>query len=206
MFVIRILKEIVEWTKTLIFVFSITILINVFIFEPYTVSGSSMEPTFQGADIFSANDVLKADRVFLFKLPHILGVEAKHGDIVIVDSRVERIRTLKDEFLDNFLVSLIRGHRSEDFWIKRVIGKEGDVLEYIDGKVYRNGEELNEPYINEEMEEPFTKVVVPENHVYVMGDNRNLSKDSRAIGAIPVENIRGSVVVRYYPFEKIRTF
>jgi len=200
------LLEIFEWTKTLVFVFCITILINVFIFEPYTVSGSSMEPTFQGADPLSQFQDHHADRVFLFKLPHVLGMDVNREDVVIIDSRVDRKRTLKDEFLDNFLISLLRGQKNENFWIKRVIGKEGDVLEYKEGKVYRNGEELIEPYVKEEMVEPFDKVVVPAGHVFVMGDNRNVSRDSRAIGSIPVENVRGKVVVRYFPFEKIGTF
>ena len=77
-----------------------------------------------------------------------------------------------------------------------MIGKGGDVLEFKNGHVYRNGGELQEPYINEPME--FTmegSYTVPEGMVFVMGDNRNHSSDSRFIGPVPIDHVLGKVAV-----------
>ncbi|MGO4890492.1 signal peptidase I [Anaerobacillus sp. MEB173] len=81
--------------------------------------------------------------------------------------------------------------------MKRIIGDEGDTLEYKDGRVYRNGEELIEEYLKEDMTFPFETIVVPEKHVFVMGDNRNGSRDSREIGPVPIDNIVGKVLLRF---------
>lgn len=102
---------------------------------------------------------------------------------------------------------IIRNNDDEkNYWIKRVIGEAGDTIEFKDGRVYRNGTELVEIYIKEEMVVPFETIVVPENYIFVMGDNRNGSKDSRDIGPIPKENVLGKVLLRYYPLNKINNF
>jgi signal peptidase I len=81
---------------------------------------------------------------------------------------------------------------SHTFFVKRVIGKPGDVLEFKAHKVYRNSEALNEPYIKEMMNyESDNKWVVPDNHIFVLGDNRNNSEDSRMIGFIPLDHVMG---------------
>lgn len=87
----------------------------------------------------------------------------------------------------------------EDF-IKRVIGLPGDQIEVRGGAVYLNGDILHEDYIKAApiREQPI--FVVPDNMVYVMGDNRNNSSDSRSWGPLPVENIIGKTVFVYWPF------
>lgn len=90
-------------------------------------------------------------------------------------------------------------------YIKRVIGIEGDTVAIIDGKVYLNGELLEEDYIEEGA---YTEVYgesyweVPEGHVFVLGDNRNqgASKDSRYFGCVPLKSIKGITSFRYFPF------
>lgn len=86
-------------------------------------------------------------------------------------------------------------------FIKRVIGVEGDRVEVRDHRVYLNGVELDEPYINEKPLGNFSEVVVPPDTVFVLGDNRNDSRDSRFsdVGFIPLENIRGEAVLRIWP-------
>ncbi|MCC5912711.1 MAG: signal peptidase I [Clostridiaceae bacterium] len=201
----RIMKEILEWTKVIVVSLLISVFISAFILQPSIVSEASMEPTLEGESSFDADKV--GDHVMVFKSAYILGKEPKYGDIVIVDSRVERQRTLKDEVIDN---PLIRRITNEDtgrhFWIKRVIGKAGDLLEFKEGAVYRNGIALEEDYIKEDMLHAFESVVVPEDHVFVMGDNRNVSMDSREIGPVPVENVVGKVFFRFYPFDKISKY
>jgi signal peptidase I len=203
---INIKKEILYWCKTVMVVVAFSILFTVFIFQPYAVSGSSMEPTFNGHD---PEDYDKpGDRVFIFKTPYLLGVEPDYGDMVIVDSNINKDRTLIDDFLDNPIIRTVVNSNEDKnrYWIKRVIGKQGDQLEFIEGKVYRNGEELEESYIKETMMFPFESIVVTENHVFVMGDNRNGSFDSRHIGPLPIDHLIGKVSMRYYPLNKISIY
>lgn len=82
----------------------------------------------------------------------------------------------------------------EVIFVKRVIGLPGDVLEMEDGHVYRNGEKLDPDYVAEPMKTDGKTYVVPEGHIFCIGDNRNNSYDCRFIGAIPVNNFFGKVI------------
>lgn len=199
-----VLAEIFSWLKTLVFVLIFSIFISIFLFEPYYVSGSSMEPTLDGADIQFEDE--KGDRVIIFKGLYYLKGQPQYGDIVILDSRVSRQRSLWDDLAESALIRAIRGETHSHIWIKRVIGEPGDILEYRDGQIYRNGAPLQEEYVQGETTLSFEKVVVPANHVFVMGDNRRYSKDSRQIGAIPVNHVKGRLILRYFPFEKLRYY
>lgn len=88
--------------------------------------------------------------------------------------------------------------------IKRVVGLPGDKIQVIEGDLYRNGKEVKESYIQEEAKETTDVFDVPKGHVFVMGDNRNFSTDSRVIGAIPREDVVGKVVMEVWnnPFKK----
>lgn len=95
-------------------------------------------------------------------------------------------------------------HTSEgrDF-IKRVIGLPGDRIEIKNGVVYRNGVPLKEPYIAEKINGEFPPVTVPPGHVYVLGDNRNNSKDSREIGPVPLKDVVGRAELVIRPIDEI---
>ena len=92
----------------------------------------------------------------------------------------------------------------ERFWIKRVIGVPGDVIEFKENEFYLNGEKIDEPYINKELDPEYDNefhnfyvngsITVPEGYVFVMGDNRGASKDSRLMGVVPVSSIIGKVL------------
>ena len=86
-------------------------------------------------------------------------------------------------------------------FIKRVIGLPGEHIKIEDGKVYINGEEYKEDYLQEGVKTTasgvFTDFVVPENYVFAMGDNRAESTDCRSFGCIPLEKIEGKVVLRF---------
>ncbi|MBT3669100.1 MAG: signal peptidase I [Chloroflexi bacterium] len=86
----------------------------------------------------------------------------------------------------------------EDF-IKRVIGLPGDEIEVTGGKVYLNGRVLDESYIVAAPIREQPLYVVPEESLFVMGDNRNNSSDSRTWGSLPIENIIGKTVFVYWP-------
>lgn len=184
--------EILSWIKSIGIAFALALLINLFIFEMTGVDGESMHPTLE-----------HGDRLFAVKINQVFKQVPKYDSIVIVDANVRRERTLLDEIKDSAIVSTILRRQNRDILIKRVIGVPGDVIEFRDNRVYRNGELLEEEYILEEMIMVDRTITVPEEHVFVMGDNRNNSRDSRSIGPIPLKNVRGKVVIRLFPFNKI---
>lgn len=102
----------------------------------------------------------------------------KRGDIVVVNVR-----------------------NSEIPYIKRVVGLPGEVLEVRNNRVYIDGEVLSESYISEVMQGDFGPVTIPEDHIFVMGDNRRFSRDSRTVGTIPVDDILARAWFRVWPLE-----
>lgn len=164
------------------------ILIQAFVMLLSQVSGTSMWPTLQDHQF-----------VLVSRISHIMNKMPDYGDIVIIDSRIDRDHTV----MDDLKAPLLQIHHvitssptNKNIWVKRVIGKPGDVLAFKDGHVYRNGEVLQENYLPEVMTytvpAPYT---IPDNTVYVMGDNRNHSTDSRFIGPVPIDHVLGTVVL-----------
>lgn len=121
------------------------------------------------------------DYLIVNKLAYKTG-EPKHGDVVILDS---------DD---------VPGH---DIYIKRIVGLPGDTIEVKDGELVRNGKTINEPYAKEKMESENMKMTIPEGEVFVLGDNRNNSTDSRIIGTLDYkEEVIGKAVLRVLPFDQ----
>ena len=150
-----IIKEILDWIYAIVLALIIAMVIHIFLIQPTRVSGESMDDTLHNGQY-----------LIVTKWHHIMNEMPDYGQIVIIDSRVNR-----------------------------VIGRPGDVLEFKDGHVWRNGEQLQEPY-TKDPKMNFTRstpVIVPDGHVFVMGDNRNHSSDSRFIGPVPVDHILGFV-------------
>lgn len=176
-------KEIQSWGTAIIIGFLLSLVIGVFIIQPYKVDGHSMEPTL--------ND---QQRIYAWKINHTFDRLPDYGDIVIIDSRVDRNRTWKDDLMEHPIIDLIRGNDDTNgiFYVKRVIGLPGDTIEVKHGELFRNGTLLNEPYIKEAMNNSYDQVwEIPEDHVFVMGDNRNNSNDSRSIGPVPLDHVMG---------------
>jgi signal peptidase I len=177
----NLLKQIWSWFGSIAISFVIVVFLGVFVFQSTKVMGHSMDPTLHDQQ-----------RVYVSKLSHTFKYVPNYGDIVIIDSRVDLKRTFKNDLLDSPLLSLFTKGDDKHVWIKRVIGKEGDELELKDHKMYRNGTLLDEPYLNEQMRETADmKWTVPGGHVFVMGDNRNNSMDSRVIGFVPLDHVLG---------------
>src|SRR5690625_5052357 len=172
-------SEIYSWIKAIVFAFIIVFICRQFLFTPTTVFGESMSPTFQDKD-----------RVVVSKMAKI-----QRFDIVVFDAPdVE-----------------------DSYYIKRVIGLPGDQIEMKNDVLYINDEAMEEPYLTENKEDsPFPmltenfsledktgKSKVPEDMLFVMGDNRLVSRDSRAFGFIPLDSVVGEVQFRYYPLQHI---
>ena len=92
--------------------------------------------------------------------------------------------------------------QGNELLIKRVVGLPGETVEIRDGVVYINGEPLDEPFVAQTTYPgQDAKVAVPPLHVFVMGDNRTHSNDSRSFGPVPIDNIVGRAWVSYWPIE-----
>lgn len=113
--------------------------------------------------------------------------------------------------IDHFDMVVFHAPDSEDNFIKRVIGLPGDVVVMKNDKLYINGVEYEEDYVKENKADIFEgqkltqdfKVEVPEGYLYVLGDNRRNSTDSRIIGFIDEKSVIGSVKFKFYPFREI---
>ena len=180
------MHEVLDWLYSIVVALILAMIIHIFIFVPTRVSGESMYPSLQNGQY-----------LIVSKIGHVLHKDVNYKDIVIIDSRVQRERTWADDVLeplDNYLSIFSHNSQQHNIWVKRVIGKSGDELAFHDGYVYRNGEKLEEAYIKEPMEFSMDGTyVVPEGMVFVMGDNRNHSSDSRFTGAVPLDHVLGTV-------------
>lgn len=118
---------------------------------------------------------------------------------------VNKLKNTSDQLKHNEVV-IVRYPNSDMQLVKRVIGLPGDSVEIIDSKVYINGKIKSEPFINEQQFSDYPLTIVPDGHIFVMGDNRNHSSDSREsdIGPIPDSRIEGEVWSVIFPFDKCR--
>jgi signal peptidase I len=96
-------------------------------------------------------------------------------------------------------VVVFRVDMNSDLLIKRVIGLPGDRVEIRAGQVYINGESLNETYLNRPTYGDYGPVDIPPLHIFVLGDNRGFSNDSRAFGALSLETVIGRAWLSYWP-------
>ncbi|MDD2716270.1 MAG: signal peptidase I [Candidatus Wallbacteria bacterium] len=93
---------------------------------------------------------------------------------------------------------------NRDF-IKRCIGLPGDKIQILNHRLYLNGKPMEEPYLREEMDRDFPELLqVPEGKLFMMGDNRNNSDDSRFWGFLPIGNVKGKALLIYWPLKRIR--
>ena len=195
-------REIFEWVYTIVIAIAIAFVIKSFLFDVVRVDGSSMFPTLENND-----------RLIVTKL----GYEPHQGDIVILDSTYKNreayfdslaLEDGKDELsaVGKFLASRsMPQNLKKRYYVKRIIALPGQTVDLIDGKVYIDGEKLDEPYyegitqsIDASVKYPIT---VDEGMVFVMGDNRPHSKDSRSseLGQVPYDALLGRSRIRIWP-------
>ncbi len=124
------------------------------------------------------------------------------GERLIVNKFTYKFKTPKT---GEVIVFKYPGDPTKKF-IKRVIGEPGDSVSIQDSKVYVNGRALEEPYILEKMDSDYDYVTVPEGTIFVLGDNRNGSRDSRYtdVGFVPLKNVVGRANLIFWPINKIK--
>lgn len=176
------LRKIIEWVAVIGTAFIVAFVIKVFLFQAYYIPSPSMEPSL---------DV--GDRVIVNKLSYELH-DVNRGDMIVF----ENPSTLSGEISD---------------LIKRVVALPGETLQVQDGKVYIDGNLMIEPYLDDSADTygfnmpdgcigpkgSINQCVIPDGHVFVMGDNRGNSRDSRIFGPINIEAIVGRAFVRVWP-------
>ena len=174
-------KSVLEWAVVLVGAVGLALLIKAFLFQAYYIPSPSMNPT-----------LLEGDRILVNKLRYNLH-SVNRGDLVVFSAQEE--------------------NGGQDDLIKRVIGLPGEFVTVGDGKMEINGGLLLEPYLPLQTEiNLFTRPIncvnhpeetsgcrVPGDHVFVMGDNRGNSRDSRFFGPVPIEDIEGRAFIRIWP-------
>lgn len=155
---------------------ALALFIRTFVAEPRFIPSDSMLPTLE------VGDRLVVEKIsYHFRLP-------TRGEIVVFDPP-QQLR--------------IQGYTKDQAFIKRVIGTPGQIVQIQEGKVYLNGTALKEDYIAEPPKYQMEPVKVPEDQLFVMGDNRNNSNDSHVWGFLPKQNIIGHACFRFWPFSRI---
>ena len=199
-------KEILEWVYCIIIAVVLALLVRYFVGTPTIVKQPSMYPTLKENQRLWLN---RWDRT-LKKMPQrgdIITFEAP-SEMYLTESEIESNNvTAKYEYEPKSVVGKFVYYVleiSKTSYIKRVIALPGEHVEIKDGKVYINGEEFKEDYLQPGVVTDLSKgelsdFVVPENCVFAMGDNRSQSTDCRAFGCIPLEKIESKVFIRFWP-------
>ncbi|MCX7841642.1 MAG: signal peptidase I [Clostridia bacterium] len=189
-----VISEILQWINAILLALLIALLIRGFIFEPVMVKGSSME-----------NTLFDSQRLLVYKLGYYFSAPQR-GDIIVFQYQPGVFS--QNKYLDEipFFRKAFPDFKEINY-IKRVIGLPGDKIDIIDNKVYVNNEMIEDSHAKGEtlpnnMQFPAT---VPANKVFVLGDNRQNSSDSRSIGFIDMNRIKGRAVFRIYPFSSFGT-
>jgi signal peptidase I len=177
-------RQALEWILLIGSALAIALLIKAYLFQAFYIPSDSMLPTLQ-----------KDDRVLVNKLSYKMH-DVHRQDIVVFEAPTdENGNSVAQDGIKDL--------------VKRVIGLPGDHLEIFDGKVHVNGDTLDEGYLPATTITDggpcngTTEITVPANSIFVMGDNRNASNDSRCFGPIPEDDIVGRVFVRIWPLSRV---
>ena len=181
-----------ELPGLVILAFVLALVIKTFLFQAFFIPSGSMEPT-----------LAPGDRVLVNKIPYYFH-DQRRGDIIVFEDPnpgPQEDRGVVGGFFHWLFQGLgVQRPEDEDF-IKRVIGLPGDTVEGKRDGVYVNGEKIDEPYLPEgEKTAPFEAHEVPTGMLFVMGDNRGNSLDSRfGLGNVPIDKVVGKAFIVIWP-------
>jgi signal peptidase I len=178
----------------MIVAFVVALLIKTFVVQAFFIPSASMEPTLR-----------EGDRVLVEKLSYLAGEPAR-GQVLVFEKDVGGVLPIEpDEGVFTDIANALKGlfgfpdGSTQDF-IKRVIAVGGDTIEGKDGVVFVNGEQVDESYLPAGVETSvFGPIDIPEGYIFVMGDNRGNSDDSRSFGPVPVDRVVGHAFVLIWP-------
>lgn len=204
------IREIVEWSACIIIAVVLALTIKFYVGTPTLVKHTSMYPTLKPNERLILNRMVRTSK----KMPN-------RGDIITFEAPTTNFLTTEE-----FTQSVIARYENqpEGLWgkfsyyvleinkisyIKRVIGLPGEHVKIENGKVYINGQLLDESaYLSKDVvtgngDGVCLDLVVPDNCIFAMGDNRGKSTDCRAFGCIPLDKIESKVWIRIWPINKI---
>ena len=204
------LKNILEWINCIIIAIILALLFRYYIGTPTVVKKSSMYPTLQENQRLLLNRWLRTAKklpnrgdIITFEKPSTINYTADELDKL---NPIAKYEDSSKNLIENFSYYVLEINKES--YIKRVIGLPGEHIEIRDGNVYINGELLQEEYLREGVTTNstiFTELTVPDGYIFVMGDNRSDSMDSRNFGCIPVSKVESKVCLRFWPFSKFGT-
>lgn len=196
------LKEVLEWIYCIIIAIALALLIRYYIGTPTIVKQTSMYPTLENNE-----------RLILNRISRTLNKIPERGDIITFEApkreKSSKVTATYDKEFSNwweeFTYYVLEA--GKESYIKRVIALPGEHVQIQNGKIYINGEELEESYLQEdvvtEAKNPYlTDFTVPEGYIFAVGDNREHSTDCRELGCIPIEKIESKVWIRFWPLSK----
>ena len=166
----------IEMAETILFSTFAFLIFNT-IFQNYKVEGNSMTPNIKHGEHLLVNQLAYINLKLPYRTQVIISKNPNRGDIVIFKAPKNPRKNL----------------------IKRVIGLPGDTVEIIRGNVFINGTKLTETYTQRHLNLHNSKIIVPDNNYFVLGDNRLASNDSRDWGTVSIENISGEKWITYWP-------
>ncbi len=168
---------------------AIAVVIKTFLIQPFWIPSESMVPTIQ-----------VNDRVMVNKLAYRFG-EPERGDVVVFTDPAEPEvdESIPEAIIRSVLEAVGVRTRGRDDLIKRVIGLPGETVEIKEGQVWIDGEPLDEPYIDHPFMPDDGPYELGPDEIFVMGDNREFSFDSRRFGPIPLAHVIGKAFVIIWP-------
>ena len=195
-----IIKEVLEWIYCIAIAVVLALLIRYFIGTPTIVRQKSMFPTLK-----------EGQRLILNRMVKTFNQELQRGDIITFEAPIRGMSSTgtkatyekePETWFDKFTYNVLEINKTS--YIKRIIGLPGDKILIENGKVYLNWKELEETYLQENVEtqakNPYlTDFTVPEGYIFAMGDNRANSTDCREFGCIPIEKVESKVWIRFWP-------
>jgi signal peptidase I len=178
----------VDWVVTIVGAVGIVLALKAWVVNPYRIPSSSMEPTFHCARTQPDCSARFSDRVLANRFKYHL-TEPRRGDIVVFET-TQQVRNACN---------------AGGTFVKRIIGLPGETWEERNGFVYINGKRIEESYINPSRRDMETHEArrIPDDHYFLLGDNRQASCDSRKWGFLPRENLIGEVFAVYWPPNRI---
>lgn len=203
------MKDIFEWIYCIVIAVVLALLIRYYVGTPTIVKQSSMYPTFKQNERLILNRIYRTKKtvpqrgeVITFESPSLSYVDPSNVDL---NNPTAEYENEHNGWFSKFVYNVLEIGKTS--YIKRVIGLPGEHVQIKDGKVYINGKELEEKYLSENVvtestDGAFTDLVVPEGTVFVMGDNRGASSDSRRFGCIPYDKIESKVCLRFWPLNR----
>ena len=207
------IKEILEWVYCIIIAIVLALLFRYFIGTPTIVQQVSMYPTLEQDQRLWLNRWTRTTKtlpergeIITFEAPSKKFFSSSEID---TENPVAQYENEPTNIFSKFVKYVLE--IGKESYIKRVIALPGEHVEIKEGKVFINGEELQEDYLqdgivtdvsNTELYTGFDDFVVPDNCVFAMGDNRTHSTDCRAFGCIPLEKIESKVALRIWPLNQ----